>query len=124
MTNYARPLAAALIVLAAVSLGACSSGPSYPSWCGPLVTQFHAHETRQAYIAALAALEESGAPVQQLVADETVLEQNQVSANSPGTAGFGAVAAAPALAAKASADQKVLNADCGQAPDAWKGDNV
>jgi hypothetical protein len=126
MTLRARSLAAALVILAAAPVAAgCSSGPSYPhSWCAPLIAQFHAKETRQAYIAGIAALEKSGAPVQQLVTDDTALEANQAAANAPGTAGFGAVAAAPALVAKISADQKVLNADCGQAPDAYKSDNV
>lgn len=123
MAYRARSLAA-LVILAAAPLAAGCSSPSHPSWCGPLVTQFHAHETRQAYIAALTVLEKSGAPLRQMVADDTALERNQVTANAVGTAGFAAVAAAPALVARIDVDLKALNAACGQPANSWKADNV
>jgi hypothetical protein len=125
MTNCARSLAAALTVLAAASLAACSSGPSYAHpWCAPLIAQFHAHETRQAYLNGLAATGRQGAPVGKLIADETAYTEDQATANAPGTAGFGAVASAPADLAKVSGDLKQLNSECGQAADAYKSDNA
>lgn len=125
MTNRAAPLAA-LTVLAAATLAACgSSAPSYPhAWCGPLITAFHAKETRQAYLNGLAATQKQGAPVAQLIADETAYTQNQATANSTGTGGFAAVAAAPAVLAKVIADLRQLNSECGQAASAYKADNT
>jgi hypothetical protein len=124
MTNRA-PLAAALTVLAAASLTGCGSGPSYPhSWCPPLIAQFHAKESRQAYLSGLAAVQKQGAPVSRLITDESTYTQNQATADVPGTAGFAAVAAAPAVFAKVGADLKELNAECGQPADAYKSDNA
>jgi hypothetical protein len=126
MTNCARPLAG-LTVLAAVTLAACGSSPSYPhAWCAPLITQFHAHETRAAYVAALLALDVPGVPLGSLVKDETVYAADEQAASDPasGTAGFGALASAPADLAKVSGDLKELNSDCGQPASAYKGDNV
>jgi hypothetical protein len=122
MTLRVKPLAAAL---AALPLGACSSAPAYShSWCAPLITQFHATESRQAYLSRLAALQRQGAPVAGLIRDETAYTRDVAAANVPGTAGFGALASAPAALGKVSADLKVLNAACGQPADAWKGDNA
>lgn len=113
--------------LAVACLAACSSAPSYPhAWCSPLVTAFHAHVTRAAYVAALLDLENSGAPVGSLVKDETAYAADEQSANDPasGTAGFSALGAAPADLAKVSADLQQLNAECGQAASAYKSDNA
>jgi hypothetical protein len=119
------PRALAAAVATAASLAACSSGPSYPhAWCAPLITQFHAHESRQAYLNGLAAVEEQGAPVRNLITDETAYSGNQAAASVPGTAGFGAVASAPAVLGKVSADLKQLNSECGQPTDAYKSDNA
>lgn len=122
--NRTLPAAIAAACAAAVLIPACSSSAPSPSWCAPLVTQFHAKETRQAYIDALKSLRKQGAPVGQLIADETAYTQNQADAGTPGTAGFGAVASAPALLGKVSSDLKALNAACGQPGDAYKGDNA
>lgn len=126
MTNRARLLAAVLMTLAATSLAACSSGPSRPSWCAPLITQFHAKETRQAYLSGLAALQRQGAPLATLISDETVLARDEAVAGDPasGTAGFGAVTAAAGVVKFVIADQKQLNAECGQPADAYKTDNA
>lgn len=124
MTNRARLLAAVLMTLAAVSLAACSSGPSRPSWCAPLVTQFHAHETRQAYLSGLAAVQAQGAPVGQLITDETAYTQDEADANGTGTNSFAALADAPKVLAKVSADLKDLNAECGQPASAYESDNA
>lgn len=126
MTPRTRLSAAALAAVAAASLAAgCSSSPASPhAWCTPLITQFHAKETRQAYLNGLAAVERQGAPVQALITDEAAYTQNQATASTPGTAGFGAVASAPAVLAKVSADLKELNSECGQDADAYKSDNA
>jgi hypothetical protein len=125
MTNRASLLAATLAVLAAAPLAACSSAPSSPHpWCAPLIAQFHVHETRQAYLNGLAAVGKSGAPVGELLADEAAYTENQATANSLSTAGFAAVSAAPKVLAKVSADLQQLNAECGQAADAYKSDNA
>lgn len=125
MTNRARSLAVIVAVLTAASLAACSSGPSSPHpWCAPLIVQFHAHESRQAYLNGLAAIEKQGAPVGKLITDETAYTQNQAAANTPGVAGFSALAGAPKVLARVSADLKELNAECGQAADAYKSDNA
>jgi len=122
------PLLAASVVLAAAPAAACSSGaPSYPhSWCAPLIAQFHAKESRQAYLDGLSALQGQGAPVAQLVADENKYVKDQEAASDPGsgTGGFDAIAAEPADFAKIGADLKTLNSECGQAADAYKGDNT
>jgi hypothetical protein len=124
MTNRVS-LAAALTVLAAASLAGCGSGPSYPhSWCPPLIAQFHAKESRQAYLSGLAAVRKQGAPAGDLIADESAYAQDEATADVPGTAGFAAVAAAPAVFAKVGADLKELNAECGQPAAAYKADNV
>jgi hypothetical protein len=60
----------------------------------------------RAYLDGLAALQKQGAPVQNLIADETAYTQNQASASVPGVSGFGAVASAPAVLGKVSADLK------------------
>lgn len=117
------PCALAAAVTAA-ALAGCSSGPSRPAWCGPLITAFHAHETRQAYLNGLAALQKQGAPVGQLITDETKYTENQADASVPGVSGFGAVASAPAVLGRVSADLKALNAQCGQDADAFKSDNA
>jgi hypothetical protein len=124
MTSRASSLAVVLAALAIAPLAACSSGPSRPAWCSPLTAQFHAKETRQAYLNGLAAAEKSGAPVGRLIADETAYTQNQAAANTPGVAGFSALADAPKVLAKVTADLKALNAECGQAGDAYKSDNA
>jgi hypothetical protein len=124
MTNRARLLAAVLMTLAAASLTACGSGPSRPSWCAPLIIQFHAHETRQAYLNGLAAVQGQGAPVGQLITDETAYTQDEADANGTGTNSFAALADAPKVLAKVSADLKGLNAGCGQPADAYKTDNA
>jgi len=125
MTNRASSLAVVLAAAAlAAPLAACSSAPSRPAWCAPLIVQFRAHETRQAYLNGLAAVQKQGAPVGKLIADEAAYTANQASANSLGTAGFAAVAAAPKVLARVSADLKALNEQCGQPADAWKGDNA
>lgn len=116
------------VVLAAGGIAgglAATSGPSYPhSWCGPLIAQFHAHETRQAYEARLAAVQRLGAPVGKLIADETTYGQDEAATNSPGTAGYSAVLAATGAIGAVSADLQQLNADCGQPADAYKTDNA
>jgi hypothetical protein len=124
MTNRARLLAAVLMTLAATSLAACSSGASRPSWCAPLITQFHAHETRQAYLSGLTAVQGQGAPAGQLIADETAYAQDEADANGTGADSFAALADAPKALAKVSGDLKALNAECGQAGDAYKSDNA
>lgn len=120
------PSLAAAALLA--SLAACgSSGTSYPhTWCGPLIAQFHAHESRQAYLDGLASLQKQGAPVAQLIADENKFVKDQETAADPGsgTAGFDALAAEPADSAKIGADLKALNSECGQPGDAYKSDNA
>jgi hypothetical protein len=122
MTSCARSLAAVLTVLAAASLAACSSGPSYPhTWCAPLIAQFHAHQAQAAYVAGL---QSSGAPVGKLITDIGTYEQDQATANVPGIASFSAGAAEPGDLAVVSGDLKALNAECGQAADAYKGDHV
>jgi hypothetical protein len=127
MTCRAWPLAAVLALSAAAGLAACSSSPSYPhAWCDSLITQFHAHETQAAYLAALLDLDVSGVPLGNLVKDETAYAADKQAASDPasGTAGFSALGRAPADLAKVSADLKQLNADCGQPADAFKADNV
>jgi hypothetical protein len=122
MTSCARSLAAIVVVSAAVGLAACSSGPSYAHpWCAPLIAQFHARQAQAAYVAGL---QSSGAPVGKLITDIGTYEQDQATANVPGTASFSALAAEPGDLAVISGDLKALNADCGQAADAYKSDNV
>jgi hypothetical protein len=122
MRNYARSIAAIVTVTAAVGLAACSSGPSYAHpWCAPLIAQFHAHQAQAAYVAGL---QSSGAPVGKLVTDIGTYEQDQATANVPGIASFSAGAAEPGDLAVVSGDLKQLNAECGQAADAYKSDNV
>jgi hypothetical protein len=122
MTNCARSLAAVLTVLAAASLAACSPGPSYAHpWCALLIAQFHARQSQAAYVAGL---QSSGAPVGKLVTDIGTYEQDQATANVPGIASFSAGAAEPGDLAVVSGDLKQLNAECGQAADAYKSDNV
>jgi hypothetical protein len=122
MTNYARYLAVVLTVLAAAGLAACSSGPSYPhTWCAPLIAQFHAKQSQAAYVAGL---QSSGAPAGKLITDIGTYERDQATANVPGTASFSALAAEPGDLAVVSGDLKQLNAECGQAADAYKGDNI
>lgn len=121
--RYALPALTAA-VLAPLLVG-CSSGPSYPhAWCGPLIARLHATQTRQAELSALASLQKTGAPVAQLIADEKAYAQNQVTAASTGTDSFGAVADAPKLLSKVTADLKALNSECGQPAGAYKSDNV
>jgi hypothetical protein len=121
-------LLAASVVLAAAPAAACSSvAPSYPhSWCAPLIAQFHAKESRQAYLSGLTALQKSGAPVAQLIADESQVVKDVAAINdaSSGTAGYTAGANAPGDLAKVAADLKTLNGECGQAADAYKSDNT
>jgi hypothetical protein len=127
MTNRAKSLAIVLSAAGiAASLAACSSGPSRPSWCQPLIAQFHAKETRQAYLDGLAALQKQGAPLATLISDETVLARDEATAGGPssGTAGFSAVTAAAGVARYVIADQKQLNQECGQPADAYKSDNA
>ena len=128
MSHRSRLPAAAVAALAAASLAAgCSSGPSYPhAWCQPLIADWHAHETRTAYVAQLLALDTPGVPLGNLVRDETAYAADEQAASDPasGTAGFGALGAAPGDLAKVSADLKALNADCGQPADAYKSDNA
>lgn len=117
--------ALAAVPLAAL-LAACGSpAPSYPhAWCGPLIAQLHARQTRQAEIDGVRALTKSGAPVTQWVTDETAYAANRDAANSTGDGSFAAVAAGPAALAKVTADLKDLNAQCGQPADAYKSDNA
>lgn len=124
MTNRTALPAAALAVLAASLAAGCSPGPSHPAWCAPLVTQFHAKESRQAYLDGLAAVERQGAPVGQLITDEKAYTQDEADANVPGTDSFAALADAPKALARVSADLKSLNAECGQPADAYKSDNA
>lgn len=127
MTYRAVPLAVVVASLAAAGLAGCSSSssPSFPhAWCGPLITQFHAKETRGAYLHGLAAAEKKGAPVAGLIADESAFAQDEATANTATTGSFAALAAAPAAIAKVIADLKQLNAECGQPAGAYKGDNT
>lgn len=121
-----RPADAALAALAAAALltAACSSGPSAPSWCAPLITQLHAHESGQKYLDGLTALEKQGAPVAQLVKDDTAYRNDQATANTTGTGSFTALADEPKAIAKVGDDLKTLNAACGQPAGAYKSDNV
>jgi hypothetical protein len=116
---------AALALLAAPLAAGCSPGLSYPhAYCGPLIAQFHAKESRQAYLAGLAAVQKQGAPVAALIKDETVYARDAATAAVPGTQGFGAVADAPAALGKVAVDLRQLNAACGQPADAYKSDNA
>jgi hypothetical protein len=122
VTNYARSAATVLAALSVAGLAACSSGPSYAHpWCSPLIAQFHARQSQAAYVAGL---QSSGAPVGKLITDIGTYEKDQATANVPGTASFSALAAEPGDLAVVSGDLKALNAECGQAADAYKGDNV
>jgi hypothetical protein len=120
----AAALAAAIALLAAAPLTACSSGTPRPSWCAPLVAQWHAKETRQAYLDELTALARQGAPVSELIADESAFARDNAVANIPGIPGFSALASAPAALGKVAADLQRLNAECGQPGESWKSDNV
>lgn len=125
--SVVKLLPAALAVAAAtVALAACgSSAPSYPhAWCGPLIVQFHAKETRQAYLDGLVAVGKQGAPTGQLIEDETAYTQDEADAAGTGTDSFAALADAPKVLAKVSADLQQLNAACGQAGGAYKSDNA
>ena len=124
MTNRASSLAAVLVTvaLAAPLAAGCSSSPSRPAWCAPLIAAFH--EPRQAYLNGLATVQKQGAPVGKLITDEAAYTANQASANSLGTAGFAAVAAAPKVLAKVSADLQQLNGQCGQPAGAYKSDDA
>jgi hypothetical protein len=125
MTRRAAPLAALVLLAAAPLAAGCSSAPSYPhAYCGPLITQFHAKESRQAYLAGLAAVQKQGAPVAALIKDESAYARDEATASVPGTAGFGALAGAPAALGRVGADLQKLNAACGQPADAWKADNA
>jgi hypothetical protein len=122
-----RRSALAIVAVAAAALTAgCSSGPSHPSWCGPLITQFHAKVTAQAYQSGLAAIERQGAPVRQLAADDAAYDKDRAVMDDPnsGTAGYNAVFDAQKKLEKVEADLKSLNATCGQPSDAWQKDDV
>jgi hypothetical protein len=124
MTYRAVPLAVVLAALAAVPLAGCSPGPSHPAWCAPLVSAFHAHESRQAYLNGLVAAEGKGAPAGKLIEDETAYTQDEADANGTGTDSFAALADAPKALARVSADLQQLNKQCGQPGDAYKSDNA
>lgn len=126
MTNPARLLAVPLAAVAVASAVACGSyAPSYPhAWCAPLITAFHAHQSRQAYLNGLVAAGKQGAPVAQLVGDETAYTQDEADAAGTGTDSFAALADAPKVLARVTADLKALNALCGQPASAYKGDDA
>jgi hypothetical protein len=75
---------AVMVAAAATSLAVVLSGPSYPhSWCGPVLTQLHAHETQSASDANMSALESQGAPAGKLISDGDTATQDQgIAANS------------------------------------------
>jgi hypothetical protein len=123
-SRHALIPAAAAVLAASTALAGCS-GPSYPhSWCGPLITQFHAHETRGQYLAKLSALQGAGAPVGRLEADENTYLNTLAEADGSGTQSYSATLALPAALQAISSDQQQLNQECGQPADAYKSDNA
>jgi len=111
--------------IAAAAGVALTSGPSYPHpWCAPVIAQFHARETPTQYLVGLTALQNSGAPIGQLVTDEGTYQQDEAEESASGQEGFTAVFDAPGDVAAVSRDLQQVNRECGQPPDAYASDNA
>jgi hypothetical protein len=116
------------VILAAgtvIAILVATSGPSYPhSWCGPVLAQFHAHESQSAFDANMTGLENQGAPVGSLISDGDAAAQDESDAdNDDATNGMGADLAGMNELQNVGADLNQLNRECGQSASASKDDN-
>ena len=137
-SQYARrrwPRGRALIALVASSVvviaGATTaivivtSGPSYPHpWCGPVLAQFHAHESQDAFDSNMTALEGQGAPVANLISDgDTVTEDQALADSSDLSSGFSYLTEEMNELSNVDTELQALNRDCAQPANAYKNDN-